>query len=151
MLLDTDPLNAGVTLGGAHAFLNFSSALASLISRVTTARCLDVKDCTDQGLYNLLVYAHWDAYLPHTRRLILPIESAPSYTLGHRKGELHIDADGRVRNDAHELPPVVHQFAKGSAGKILRKSRFTGVYLRGLDAWSRGGAPEPRARGSRTI
>ena len=125
-LLDTDPLNAGVTLGGASAFLNFSTALSALIARVTTPRCLDVKDCTDQGLYNLLVYTHWDAYLPYTRRIILPIERAPSYTLGHRKGDLHVDADGRIRNDVGQLPPVVHQFAKGSAGKALRRDvRFT--------------------------
>ena len=112
--------------GGASAFLNFSTALSALIARVTTPRCLDVQDCTDQGLYNLLVYTHWDAYLPYTRRIILPIERAPSYTLGHRKGDLHVDADGRIRNDVGQLPPVVHQFAKGSAGKALRRDvRFT--------------------------
>jgi hypothetical protein len=138
MLLDTDPLNAGVTAGGAEAFLNFSTALATLISRVTTRECLQVKDCTDQGLYNLLVYAHWDASLPHTRRVVLPIERAYSYTLGHRKRCPTVDADGRVRNGLNELPPVVHQFAKGGAGKALHKTRFATRFLRELStsAWT---------------
>jgi hypothetical protein len=121
-LLDTDPLNAGVTMGGARAFLNFSTALSTLISRVTTTTCLDVKDCTDQGLYNLLVYAHWQAHLPHTQRVMLPIEHALSYTLGHKKRAVAVDAGGRVLNEHGEVPPVVHQFGKGFAGKSLRKS-----------------------------
>ena len=58
------------TLGGARAFLNFSAALAEVISRVTTPACLEVKDCTDQGLYNLLVYLRWE--VPHTRTAPLP-------------------------------------------------------------------------------
>ena len=123
MLLATEPLNAGVTLGGARAFANFSAALAALISRVTTAECLSVKDCTDQGLYNLLVYAHWADYLPHTRKLVLPMERAFSYTLGHKPRAPAVDSDGRVRNDHGDVPPLLHQFAKGRAGLTLsRKS-----------------------------
>ena len=132
MLLDTDPLNAGVTLGGAAAFLNFSTALAALVARVSTTQCLSVKDCTDQGLYNLLVYAHWGAYLPHTTRVVLPIERALSYTLGHKKRHVAVDAAGRVRNAHGELPPVVHQFAKGAAGKALTRAPAFGERLRGL-------------------
>lgn len=123
-MLDTEPLNAGVTVGGAVAFLNFTSALSSLISRVTTTECIAVKDCTDQGLYNLLVYLHWDKILPHTRRMILPMEHSFSYTLGHKRRRPTVDQSGRVRNDHGELPPVVHQYAKGSAGQALRSSRF---------------------------
>ena len=54
---------------------------------VTTLSCLKIKDCTDQGLYNLLVYWRWEHYLPHTKRLIVPMEGGVlSYTLGHLKG-----------------------------------------------------------------
>lgn len=127
-LLATDPLNAGVTLGGVHAFLNFSAALADVIHRVTTASCLDVKDCTDQGLYNLLVYQFWKAHLPHTRRHIVPMEGgALSYTLGHKKGRVSVDSDGHVRDDTKRyVPPVVHQFGKGRAGKALQRTKFAG-------------------------
>ena len=45
MLLTTDPLNAGVTLGGASAFLNFSAALSQVIAEVTTPACLAIKVC----------------------------------------------------------------------------------------------------------
>ena len=129
-LLDTDPLNAGVTLGGAEAFLNFSAALSGLIAHVTTAACLDVKDCTDQGLYNLLVYTNaWAERLPHTRRVVLPIERALSYTLGHKKRAVTVDAEGRVRNDHGEIPPVVHQFGKGFAGKMLKRNAAFGAML----------------------
>ena len=130
-LLETEPLNAGVTLGGAHAFLNFTAALSTLISRVTTTACLDVKDCTDQGLYNLLVYTHWAEYLPHTRRLVMQMERAPSYTLGHKKSRVRLDANGRVLNDHADVPPVVHQFAKGSAGRALRRASSFMNFLRG--------------------
>ena len=121
-LLDTDPLNAGVTLAGAEAFQNFSSALTTLITRATTVECLAVKDCTDQGLYNLLAYLEWPRLLPHTRRLYLPVERAFSYTLGHKKRCPAVDNEGRLRNDPGELPPVIHQFVKGAVGKALRKS-----------------------------
>ena len=134
-LLSTDPLNAGVTLGGSAAFLNFSAALADVVSRVTTTKCLAVKDCTDQGLYNLLVYARWDQHLPHTRRVIVPMEGgAPSYTLGHKKGRVVVDGDGRVRDDTrHYIPPIVHQFGKGAAGRGLRRTRFAAFLASLLD------------------
>ena len=135
-MLATDPLNAGVTLGGAEAFLNFSSALATLISRVTTLECLAVKDCTDQGLYNLLAYLHWERLLPHTRRVYLPVERALSYTLGHKRRCPGTDDEGRLRNGAGDLPPVVHQFAKGAVGKALRKSK---AFRRRLDELAAGG------------
>ena len=126
MLLATDPLNAGVTLGGAGAFLNFSAAMSDVISRVTTHACLAIKDCTDQGLYNLLVYTRWQRMLPHTTRLLVPMEGgALSYTLGHKKGKVVVGSDGRVRDDTRAyVPPVVHQFAKGRAGKALQRTRF---------------------------
>jgi len=130
MLLGTDPLNAGVTLGGAEAFLNFSSALSTLIAQVTTITCLAVKDCTDQGLYNLLVYVHWEQLLPHTHRVNRPIESSFSYTLGHKKRCPAVDTDGLVHNDHGLVPPVVHQFEKGSVGRALRKSK---TFRRRLD------------------
>ena len=124
LLLDTEPLNAGVTVGGAEAFYNFSVAMSSVIKRVTTIACLDVKDCTDQGLYNLLVYAYWARYLPHTRKLVLPMEQALSYTLGHKRRCCDVDNSGRILNDGGNVPPVVHQFAKGSAGRALPRTRF---------------------------
>ena len=89
-----------------------------------------MKDCTDQGLYNLLVYAHWDEYLPHTRRAVLPMERALSYTLGHKKGSPRVEkASGRVLNDHGQLPPVVHQYGKGSAGRALRRTPFVRTFL----------------------
>ena len=129
-LLDTDPLNAGVTVGGAIALLNFSSALATLIAHVTTTDCLAVKDCTDQGLYNVLAYVHWADLLPHTNRLALPNEAAFSYTLGHKQQPPLVDLDGRLHNRYGGVPPVVHQFAKGAAGRALRSSRFHSIFLR---------------------
>lgn len=126
---DTEPLNAGVTAGDARAFANFSSALARLVAHVTTPACLETKDCTDQGLYNLLVYHYWEEYLPHTRKVVRPMERALSYTLGHKKGCCRIDADGRVLNDGHQVPAVVHQYNKGAAGKALKRTRFARRYL----------------------
>ena len=134
MLKSTDPLNAGVTLGGYAAFLNFSTSLADFISHVTTLSCLKIKDCTDQGLYNLLVYWRWEHYLPHTKRLIVPMEGGVlSYTLGHLKGKPLVDADGRVRDLSRSyLPPVIHQFAKGAAGKALKRNAAFSKLLEGL-------------------
>ena len=114
-------------MGGAVAFLNFSSALASLIARVTTVDCIAVKDCTDQGIYNLLAYVHWQELLPHTRRVVAHIERAFSYTLGHKRRTPRVDASGHIFNDHNRLPPVVHQFAKGQVGKALRRTRFMDV------------------------
>ena len=87
---------------------------------------LTAQDCTDQGLYNLLVYHRWTSYLPHTRKLVVPMEAgALSYTLGHKEGVPAVDADGRIRDYTRAyVPPVVHQFAKGRAGKALRRTRF---------------------------
>jgi hypothetical protein len=113
-----------VTLGGALAFLNFSTALTRVLSEVTTTACLAVKDCTDQGIYNLLAYVHWNSLLPHTQRFIAPIELAFSYTLGHKLRPPRVDASGRVLNEYDGVPPVVHQFAKGQAGKALRRTPF---------------------------
>jgi hypothetical protein len=132
MLRNTEPLNAGVTLADAAAFLNFSRALASLIARVTTAECLEVKACTDQGLYNVLVYTEWEARLPHTKRVLLPMERALSYTLGHRPTAPPRDDSGRLLNGAGELPSVVHQYGKGAAGKALRRTSFARKFLEGL-------------------
>ena len=126
---NTEPLNAGVTAGDARAFANFSSALSRLVAHVTTTACLATKDCTDQGLYNLLVYHYWHEYLPHTRKVVRPLERALSYTLGHKKGCCRIDADGHVLNDGHQVPAVVHQYNKGAAGKALKRTRFGGRYL----------------------
>jgi len=123
-LLDTEPLNAGVTIGDATAFLNFSLAMTRVIRRVTTEECVQVKDCTDQGLYNLLVYVYWRDELPYTRKLVLPMEKAFSYTLGHKQPCCTVDAAGRVLNDAGHAPPVVHQYAKGIAGRVLPRTRF---------------------------
>lgn len=123
-MLDTEPLNAGVTLGTATAFLNFSWAMTRIIKQTTTVGCLEIKDCTDQGLYNLLVYLYWVQELPHTRKVVLPLEKAPSYTLGHKQPCCHVDSAGRVLNDAGEAPPIVHQFAKGLAGRQLPRTRF---------------------------
>jgi hypothetical protein len=123
-LLNTEPLNAGVTVGGAAAFANFSRAMTHVIRHVTTLTCLDVKDCTDQGLYNLLVYVYWQRYLPHARKLILPMEQALSYTLGHKRKCCKVDESGRLLNDEDRVPPVVHQFAKGMAGRSLPRTRF---------------------------
>ena len=120
-----------------------STALAALISRVTTPECLNVKDCTDQGLYNLLVYAHWDHYLPHTARLVLPIERSPSYTIGHKKRGIDVDETGRVRNEANMVPPVIHQFGKGFAGKALRRNAAFAGLLKRLEGQS---ARAPRRR-----
>ena len=121
---DTEPLNAGVTAGDVRAFANFSRALAQLIAHVTTPRCLETKDCTDQGLYNLLVYHFWEEYLPHTRKIVLPMERALSYTLGHKKDCCRHDAHGRVLNDENRIPAVVHQYNKGAAGRALKRTRF---------------------------
>lgn len=171
-LPSTEPLNAGVTLGTADAFLNFSRAMTRVIARVTTTRCLAVKDCTDQGLcasrrpcdeatpfpcrspphlgspdahrrcsgprtphvcaiavcgkcrYNLLVYAFWSTELPRTRKLVLPMERALSYTLGHKRRCCALDTAGRVLNDGGRVPPVVHQYGKGAAGRWLAHSPF---------------------------
>eukprot|EP00966_Prymnesium_polylepis_P003817 86780-Prymnesium_polylepis.2 len=120
----TEPLNAGVTVGGAAAFLNFSRAMSRVIRRVTSVECVAVKDCTDQGLYNLLVYLYWGAELPHTGKVVLPMERALSYTLGHKRPCCKVDARGRVLNDAGRVPPIVHQYAKGVAGRILPRTRF---------------------------
>lgn len=122
----------GVTFADAEAFLNFSTALASHIAHTTTAECLAVKDCTDQGLYNVLVYTAWHARLPHTRRVLLPMEKALSYTLGHRREAPRRDGSGRLINEAGEVPPVVHQFGKGSAGRALRRTSFARTFLAGL-------------------
>ncbi|KAL3918315.1 MAG: hypothetical protein SGPRY_006060 [Prymnesium sp.] len=123
-LLHTEPLNAGVTLGGAEAFLNFSLGMMRVIRRVTSKECIAVKDCTDQGLYNLLVYLYWGSELPHTRKLVLSMERAPSYTLGHKQPCCTVDSAGRVLNDARMVPPIVHQFAKGLAGRVLPRTLF---------------------------
>jgi hypothetical protein len=128
-LPDTEPLNAGVSVGGAAAFLNFTRAMCRVISRVTTAACVAVKDCTDQGLYNLLVYAFWPTELPHTPKLVLPMERALSYTLGHKRRCCNLDPSGRVLNDRGEVPPVVHQYNKGAAGLMLTHSRFARAFL----------------------
>ena len=120
----TEPLNAGVTAGDARAFANFTRALSRLIAHVSTVECLATKDCTDQGLYNLLAYHFWDEYLPHTRRIVLPMERALSYTLGHKLDCCRIDTQGRVLNDNNLLPPVVHQYNKGAAGRALKSTRF---------------------------
>ena len=40
-----------------------------------------------------------------------------------------IDADGHVLNDGHQVPAVVHQYNKGAAGKVLKRTRFAGRYL----------------------
>ena len=128
-LLHTDPLNAGVTAGDARAFANFSRALSRLIARVTTLGCLETKDCTDQGLYNLLAYHFWDEYLPHTRRVVLPIERALSYTLGHKAACCRVDEGGHVLTERGERPAVVHQFNKGAASRTLKRTRFFSKYL----------------------
>ena len=47
-LLATEPLNAGVTLGGAAAFRNFSRD-GRRDPATTSAACVGIKDCTDQG------------------------------------------------------------------------------------------------------
>jgi hypothetical protein len=141
-LLSTDPLNAGVTIGGAHAFANCSAALATLLAEVTTPACLAVKDCTDQGVYNVLAYARWESLLPHTSQLLVPMEGGVlSYTLGHKKGAPRVDSDGHVRDDDGHVPPLVHQFAKGAAGRALkRNTRFTQLLHELLRD---GGSPTP--------
>ena len=91
---------------------------------MTTEECLATKDCTDQGLYNLLTYQFWPEYLPHTRRVLLPMERALSYTLGHKAGCCRLDARSAVLNDHGEPPAVVHQYNKGAAGRALQKTTF---------------------------
>ena len=84
-----------------------------------------------QGLYNLLVYEFWGAYLPHTRKIVRPMERALSYTLGHKPGEscCRVDERGRVLNDVGEVPAVVHQYSKGAAGRKLQRTKFYERYL----------------------
>ena len=56
-----------------------------------------------------------------------------SYTLGHLKGKPLVDADGRVRDLSRSyLPPVIHQFAKGAAGKALKRNQAFSKLLEGL-------------------
>jgi hypothetical protein len=83
------------------------------------------------GLYNLLVYEFWGAYLPHTRKIVRPMERALSYTLGHKPGEscCRVDERGRVLNDVGEVPAVVHQYSKGAAGRKLQRTKFYERYL----------------------
>ena len=84
---------------------------------------------TEQGLYNLLVYHYWDEYLPHTRKVVLPMERGLSYTLGHKQSCCRLDADGRVLNDRGRAPAIVHQYNKGAAGRALKHTRFFRRYL----------------------
>ena len=129
-LLATEPLNAGVTLGGAAAFRNFSRAMAAVIQRTTSAACVGIKDCTDQGLYNLLVYQYWGEYLPHAKRVLLPTERALSYTLGHVTPCCRVAPDGTVLAKSGEAPPILHQFTKAEAGrKLLSDARFRKRYI----------------------
>ena len=97
---------------------------------MTTLPCLDVKDCTDQGLYNLLVYQYWGEYLPHARRVLLPTERALSYTLGHVTPCCRVAPDGTVLAKSGEAPPILHQFTKAEAGrKLLSDARFRKRYI----------------------
>ena len=119
-----------MTLGGAAAFRNFSRAMAAVIQRTTSAACVGIKDCTDQGLYNLLVYQYWGEYLPHARRVLLPTERALSYTLGHVTPCCRVAPDGTVLAKSGEAPPILHQFTKAEAGrKLLSDARFRKRYI----------------------
>ena len=99
-------------------------------------------------MYNLLVYLRWGEYLPHTRRLVVPMEGGVlSYTLGHKSAHrVAVDRDGRLLDDTRDyVPPVVHQFGKGAAGKALRKTRFA-AFVQSLLDDTRAGAAGGRAR-----
>ncbi len=76
------------------------------------------------GLYNLLVYTEWERRLPSTRRVLLPMEHAFSYTMGHKWRAPTVDDTGRVLTAAGEVPPIVHQYNKGVAGRWLHQTRF---------------------------
>ena len=70
-----------------------------------------------------------DAYLPHARRVMLPMERALSYTLGHKKGCCELDRHGHVLNARGGVPAVVHQYNKGAAGRALQNTKFFSKYL----------------------
>ena len=99
-------------LGGAAAFRNFSRAMAAdPADDVGGVR--QIKDCTDQGLYNLLVYQYWASTC--TRGVLLPIERALSYTLGHVTPCRRVAPDGTVLAEWRGAadPPSVHQGGGG--------------------------------------
>ena len=133
-LQTTEPMNAGVTLAGGRAYRQFVEAFTLLLTKVTTPPCLAVRDCTDQGPYNLLAHWLWNAseHLAHTRRLLLPIERALSYTVSKVRGCCRLDeASGRVLNGEGVAPALIHQYSLGSSAKALSlSSRFGEAHLR---------------------
>ena len=110
-LLATEPLNAGVTLGGAAAFRNFSRAMAAVIQRTTSAACVGIKDSPTRALQpaRLPVLGR----VPH-RAVLLPTERAVVHARP-RDAVLPRRADGTVLAKSGEAPPILHQFTKAEA------------------------------------
>ena len=73
-----------------------------------------------------------------------------SYTLGHKKGVPHVDDDGAVHDETKTyLPPLLHQFGKGAAGKALKRTRFAFLLQSLLDDGEAAAAQGIEGTGSR--
>jgi len=94
---------SGTTFGDTA---NLRKYLARMISTIMRARNLAKIYGGDQGIHNyLLIEQLVDNLIVHPNR------QGPVMTMGvMRAGDWRMDNHGRVLNDNHEIPPVLHQY-----------------------------------------